>query len=406
MLDVPAIRKDFPILERTVHGHPLVYLDNGATTQVPEAVVARIAEHYRTGNANVHRGTHFLAHASTERLEEARRRVARFVGAANDNCIVFTKGTTDAVNMVASGLRHAIGPGDRVVATILEHHSNYVPWQQLCLEHGAQFEVAQINEQGDLDLAALERLLRGGVKLVAVTGCSNVLGTVTPIEHIVQMAHDAGALCLVDGAQAMRHRVMDMQAIGCDFLCFSGHKLMAPTGIGALCGTPKALEMLAPCEFGGEMVDAVAQECTTFADLPLRLEAGTPNYVGAIALAEALDYLEGVGRENAAAYEDELVSHAEQALSAIAGVHVLGNPELRSGCVSFTVDNVHPFDLCSLADKLGLALRSGNNCAQPLLAELGLTSVARLSPAFYNTHDEIDCAAQIVERVVPLVQQG
>lgn len=404
MFDVAALRKDFAILGREVHGHPLIYLDNGATTQLPDAVVSRIAEHYRTDNANVHRGTHFLAHASTERLEEARRTVAGFVGAPGDDCVVFTKGATDAVNMVASGLRRYVGPGDRVIATVLEHHSNFVPWQQLCRERDAEFCMAGMDERGNLDLACLERLLAEGAKLVAVTCCSNVLGTVTPAREVVRMAHKAGALCLLDGAQAMRHSVVDVRELGCDYLCFSGHKLLAPTGIGVLCGTPEALDLLEPSEYGGEMVDVVTAEGTTFADLPLRLEAGTPNYVGAIALAAAMDYLQAIGREDIAAYEDDLVAHAEQALAGIDGLQVLGSPAHRSGCVSFAVEGVHPFDLCAMADKLGLALRSGNNCAQPLLSALGLTSVSRLSPAFYNTHEEIDAAVQIIGRVVKLLR--
>ncbi len=404
MLNVEDIRASFPVLSRTVYGHPLVYLDNGATTQVPECVVERVADHYRTENGNVHRGMHYTANASTRALENARRTTARFINAPNSECIVFTRGTTEALNTVASGLRRRIGAGDHVVTTVLEHYSNFVPWQQLCLERDAAFDVCTIDENGELDLDDLKRLLEREPRVVAVSACSNVLGTLTPIKEICGMIHDAGALAVVDGAQVMRHRVIDVQDIDCDFLAFSGHKMMAGTGIGVLYGTPEALELLDPCEFGGEMVDTVTRECTTFTSAPLRFEAGTPNYVGSIALERAMDYLEDIGRADIARYEDELVAHAESALGSIPGVTILGNPAHRSGCVSARFDDAHPFDVCTLVDKLGIALRSGHACAQPLLDKLGATSVARLSPAFYNTIDEIDRAAEAIERALGIIR--
>lgn len=404
MFDKATIRNDFPILAGEAYGHALVYLDNAATTQVPAVVLDAVAEHYRTSNANVHRGMHYLAHRSTQGYESARARVATFINAPDERCVVFTRGTTDSINMAALGLSHLLGPGDCVVTTVLEHHSNFVPWQMACKRQGADFAVADIDEAGDIDLDGLSRLIdEGRPKIVAVSACSNVLGCVTPLKSIVSLAHEVGALCLVDGAQAMRHTRIDVQDIGCDFLCFSGHKIMAPTGIGVLYGSPAALELVEPSAFGGEMVDIVKPDETTFEQLPLRLEAGTPNYVGAIALATALDYLESCGRDAVARYEDELVAYAEQQLARIPGLHVLGAPRKRSGCVSFVIDGVHPFDLCTIADKHGVALRSGNNCAQPLLARLGTTSVARLSPAFYNTKAEIDVAAETVEHVASLL---
>ena len=395
MIDIERVRGDFPILEQHVHGHPLVYLDNSATTQVPNQVLDAVANHYRTSNANVHRGMHYLAHASTDALEHAREVVARFVNAPSAECVAFTRGTTDGLNMVARGLSHLLQPGDAVVVSRMEHHSNYVPWQQACFSRGARFEVAGLTDAGNVDEEDYARLLSAGnVKIVAMTGCSNVLGTVTPVARLAQMAHDAGALFVLDGAQIMRHGVVDMQGLGVDYLAFSGHKMMAGTGIGALCGTREALEALSPRDFGGEMVDVVTQERTTWEKLPLRLEAGTPNYVGAVALAAACDYLSDLGREEVAAYEEALVRHAEQALGAIEGLHIAGSPDKRAGLVSFTIDEVHPLDLCTLIDTRGVALRSGHNCAQPVLEWLGASSVARLSPAFYNTTGEIDYAAE------------
>lgn len=404
-MDVKRIREDFPILGQQVHGHPLVYLDNSATTQVPEQVLSTVAEHYRTSNANVHRGMHYLAHASTDALEHARETVARFVGAADSSCVVFTRGTTDGLNMVARGLAHVLGPDDAVVVSLMEHHSNYVPWQQACFASGADFRVAGLTAEGDLDEAHYAELLADGkVKIVAMTGCSNVLGTVTPVKRLAKMAHDAGALFVLDGAQIMRHGVVDIVDLGVDYLAFSGHKMMAGTGIGALCSTRDALEMLAPRDFGGEMVGKVTQALTTWEELPLRLEAGTPNYVGAIALGAACDYLCALGREEIAAYESELVNHAASVLGEIEGLHIAGSPKERAGLVSFTIDGVHPLDLCTLIDARGVALRSGHNCAQPVLDWLGTSSVARLSPAFYNTTAEIDYAAQQIDRAAQMLR--
>ena len=398
-MDVESVRKDFPILSEQVHGHPLVYLDNSATTQVPNQVLDAVANHYRTSNANVHRGMHYLAHVSTDALEHAREVVARFVNAPSVDCVVFTRGTTDGLNMVARGLSHLLQPGDAVVVSRLEHHSNYVPWQQACFSCGARFEVADLTPEGDIDEEDYARLLSAGnVKIVAMTGCSNVLGTVTPVARLARMAHEAGALFVLDGAQIMRHGVVDMRSLGVDYLAFSGHKMMAGTGIGALCGTPEALERLYPRDFGGEMVDVVTRERTTWEKLPLRLEAGTPNYVGAIALGTACDYLSMLGRKDIAAYEASLLDHAARELEKIEGLHVAGSPKERAGLVSFTIDDVHPLDLCTLIDTRGVALRSGHNCAQPVLEWLGASSVARLSPAFYNTMAEVDYAAEQIAK--------
>ena len=404
MFDVESIRKDFPILKQDVHGHPLVYLDNAATMQVPTHVLKAVEKHYSSKNGNVHRGTHFTSNASTSALEAARKHIANFIGAGSEDCIVFTRGTTESLNLVANGMRSSISSNDHIVCTELEHHSNYVPWQQLCMETGAEFNVCKITESGDLDLIALSRLLKNRPKIVALTCCSNVLGTVTPIKTIVSMAHDAGALVVLDGAQIMRHKNIDVKDIGCDFLAFSGHKIMAGTGIGVLFGRIEALEQLQPLMYGGEMVETVSKECTTFAELPLKLEAGTPNYVGSIALDAAISYLENLGINNVARYEEQLIAYAADRLEAIDGLRILGHPHERAGCISFVVRGVHPFDLCTLVDKLGIALRSGHNCAQPVLRALDETSVSRLSPAFYNTFDEIDRAADSIEKCIKLIR--
>lgn len=426
MFDVNKVREDFPILSMQVRGHPLVYLDNAATMQVPTAVLERVEEHYCTSNANVHRGMHYLAHASTDALERARETVTRFVGAPDARGVVFTRGTTDSLNMCATGLAHLIEPGDRVVVSMMEHHSNFVPWQQICFSRGAEFCVVGLDDNGDVDLEELGLILAGGkdaprghvapgadlpampgpVKVVAMTGCSNVLGAVLPAREVADTVHAAGALFVLDGAQLMRHGIVDIKALGCDFFATSGHKFGAGTGTGILCGPMDSMELLHPRDFGGEMVGEVCLEGTTFEELPLRLEAGTPNYVGAIAMAAACDYLEELGREHVASYEADLVEHALEALSPIEGLHVLGSPKKRAGLVSFSIDDVHPLDLCTMVDARGVALRSGHNCAQPLLDWYGLKSVARMSPAFYNTYEEIDTATALIARVSAMLRRA
>lgn len=405
-LDIASIRRDFPILGTSVGTRPLCYLDNAATTQIPKPVLDHLLEHYETSNANIHRGLHHLASLSTAAYECARVKAAAFVNAADPDCIVFTKGTTNSINMVASGLSWRLRAGDKVVTTALEHHSNYVPWQKACERSGATFVVAGLDEDQRIDLECLARCAEGAA-IVATTCCSNVTGEVTPFRDIVDIAHNAGALCLLDGAQAMRHVLMDVQDAKCDYLCFSGHKMMAPTGIGVLYGTQEALEMLDPSEYGGEMVDIVRESGTTLQPVPLKLEAGTPNYVGAIMLGHAMDYLTSCGREAIRIYEDELLAHAETALQDIEGLQIIGNPKHRSGCLSFAVQGVHPLDLCVMLDQRGIALRSGNSCAQPLLhGALGIDHVARLSVAFYNTMEEIDRTAEAIRQTIPLVRQN
>lgn len=399
MLDVETVRKDFSILREEVHGHQLVYLDNAATTQVPTSVIEVVSSHYQTANANVHRAVHSMASKSTRAFEDARSNVARFVNAESSDSVVFAKGTTDAINIVARGLRDYVKEGDVILPTIMEHHANYVPWQQLARERGARFEVVDITEDGEIDLADYAEKLRMKPKVVALAYCSNVLGTLNPVKELTRLAHDAGALVLVDGAQAMRHGIIDLADLDCDYFAFSGHKMMAGTGIGCLCGKPQALELLKPSEFGGEMVDEVSIGSTTFEKLPIRLEAGTPNYVGAIALSAAIDYLDGIGIDEISQYEDMLLKRAEMSLLRIEGIKILGQAQTRKGCISFNIEGVHPFDLCSMLDLRGIALRSGTSCAQPLMQRLSIAGAARLSPAFYNTIEEIDFAIEQIEEM-------
>ena len=406
MLRINDIRKDFPILDQKVFGHPLVYLDNAATMQMPEPVLEAIVQHYHTDNANVHRGIHALSERSTRALEDARERVAAFINARSSDEIVFTSGTTASLNMLADMVVNTLPPKSAIVSTMMEHHANFVPWQQACERTGRPFIVVPLDEFGDLDLRAYRTILdERKVGLVAVTHVSNVLGTVNPVTSITALAHEYGALTVVDAAQSIRHEPIDVQEMNCDFLAFSGHKMCGPTGIGVLYGKLEQLESLQPARFGGEMVEDVRVAETTFAPPPLRFEPGTPNYVGAIGLAAAIDYLNSLGLADMREREAQLVRYAEDHLSSVPGLHVLGRPGTRAGCVSFTVDGVHPFDLATMVDKLGIALRSGNQCAQPLLYEAyDVGNITRMSPAFYNTFNEIDAAISALRRVIQLLR--
>ncbi|MBQ9041843.1 MAG: SufS family cysteine desulfurase [Eggerthellaceae bacterium] len=406
MLHVNEIRKDFPILDTHVFGHRLVYLDNAATMQVPEPVLRAVMRHYHEDNANVHRGIHALSERSTRALEEAREHAASFINARSADEVVFTSGTTASLNMLADMLVAQLPSGKAVVTTVMEHHANFVPWQQACARTGHPFLVAPLDGRGDLNLRALEGLLDANdVGVVAFAHVSNVLGTVNPVNKIVAAAHERGAIAVVDAAQSIRHEVVDVQAMGCDFLAFSGHKMGASTGIGVLYGKLDLLEGLQPVRFGGEMVDDVRIAGTTFTRSPLRFEAGTPNYVGAIGLSAAISYLENLGLGDVRARETRLIRHAEDKLKSVPGLKVLGAPAVRAGCLSFAIEGIHPFDLATMIDKLGVALRSGNQCAQPLLhEEYDVGTITRLSPAFYNTVSEIDYAVDALVRVCELLR--
>lgn len=398
--DLSAAAGDFPILSGSVHGHPLIYLDNAATTQMPRCVLDRMQRHYAQDNANVHRGIHSLSERSTAQYEGARETVRRFLGARSAREIVFTSGTTGAINLVARGFQERfLRPGDEVIVTEMEHHSNLIPWQETCRRSGATLRIIPVTDGGELDLDAYSAMLTPKTRLVAVTAVSNVLGTVNPLKEIIAAAHRVGAAVLVDAAQAMRHMARPMQTLDCDFLCFSGHKLLAPGGIGVLYGRESLLEQLPPVSFGGGMVDQVRLSGADYGALPGRLEAGTPNYPAAIGLAAAMEYLSGAGLERVARREEELLRDYEEMLGEFQQIRILGHPARRAGAISFTAGNISPYDISMLLDRLGIATRSGHHCAQPLLRRMGAERAVRISPAFYNTPDEIDAVRQALRRI-------
>jgi cysteine desulfurase/selenocysteine lyase len=389
--DAARLRADFPILSREVHGRPLVYLDNAATTQKPRAVIDAISRYYEHENANVHRGVHLLSERATKAYDVARATVARFVGAADPREVIFVRGTTEAVNLVAQTFgRRNVGAGDEVVVTGLEHHSNIVPWQMLCEEKGAVLRAVPIDDAGDLDLDALDRLLGPRTKLLAVTQVSNALGTVTPIAEIVRRAKARGVTVLVDGAQGLPHLGVDVQALGADFYAFSGHKVYGPTGIGVLWGRRALLEAMPPWQGGGDMILSVSFEKTVFNALPHKFEAGTPHIAGAIGLAAALDYLGRAGPEAVAAHERALLAYADEALRSVPDLRVVGAPRERAGVISFLVGDVHPHDVGTVLDRHGVAIRAGHHCAQPLMRRLGVGATARASFGLYNTREDVD----------------
>ena len=389
--DVERIRKDFPILSQEVHGRPLVYLDNAATTQKPHAVIEALERYYAADNANVHRGVHLLSERATQAYEAARSRIRRFLNAAEDREIVFVRGTTEAINLVAQTYgRRMVGPGDEILITALEHHSNIVPWQMLCEEKGAALRVAPIDDAGEVDLDAYERLLGPRTRLVAIAHCSNALGTVLPIDRMIEAAHRQGVPVLVDGAQAMAHVPVDVQALGCDFYAFSGHKVYGPTGIGALYGKAALLESMPPFQGGGDMIKAVTFEKTVYNDLPYKFEAGTPNIAGAIGLGAALEYLDGLGRDRAAAYEHDLLAYGTERLSAIPGVRLIGTAREKASVLSFVMEGAHAHDVGTILDREGIAVRTGHHCAMPVMTRFGLAATTRASVALYNTREELD----------------
>lgn len=400
MFDIEKIRSDFPILERKVYDRPLVYLDNAATTQKPRCVVDAMSEEYFSVNANVHRGVHFLSQQATDLHEAARERVARFIGAASSSEIVFTQGTTESLNLVASSFSEAfLREGDEVLLTVMEHHSNIVPWQLVRERKGIVLKVIPINDAGEVDLEAYEKLFTPRTRLVAVTHVSNVLGTVNPVKQMAAVAHAHGARILVDGAQSVPHFTVNVQDIDCDFLTFSGHKVYGPTGIGVLYGKEELLDRMPPYQGGGEMISRVTFEHTTFERLPFKFEAGTPDYVGAHGLGVALDYVEQLGMENIHLHERELTRYAMEQLSLIPGMRLFGTAAEKDAVVAFTVGDIHPLDLGTLLDRLGIALRTGHHCAQPLMARFGVESMARASFALYTTRAEIDALVSAIDRV-------
>lgn len=400
MLDIQSIRKDFPILGHEIYGVPLVYLDNAATTQKPRRVVEKIESGYYNVNANVHRGVHFLSQAATEAHEEARETVRRFIGARSSCEIVFTRGTTEAINLVASSFADAcMSEGDEVIVSVMEHHSNIVPWQIQAARHGIALRVIPMNEWGELDMEAFRTLFSERTRLVSVAHVSNVLGTVNPVEEIVAEAHRHGVPVLIDGAQAVPHMEVDVQALDAEFYVFSGHKVYGPTGIGVLYGKEEWLDRLPPYQGGGEMIATVSFEKTTFNELPFKFEAGTPDYIGSTALAEALRYVSEVGMQQIAAYEDGLLRYATARLGDIEGMRIFGQAEHKGAVISFLVGNIHHYDMGMLLDRLGIAVRTGHHCAQPLMHALGIEGTVRASFSFYNTKEEIDALAAGIDRV-------
>lgn len=400
---IRRIRADFPILNQPVHGRPLVYLDNGATTQLPLPVLETLEEHFRQYNSNVHRGVHALSQQSTAHMEAARDTVRQFLNAASPAEIVFTSGTTHSVNLVAGGLRSRLGPGDEIITTEMEHHSNLLPWQALCRATGAALKVVPLTAEGELDMAAYAALLSPRVKLAAVTAVSNVLGTINPLPEFIAAAHAVGARVLVDGAQGLRHGPVDVRALDCDYFCFSGHKLFAPAGIGVLYGKAEALDELEPVFTGGGMVADADCFHACYEGLPQRLEAGTPNYPGAIALGAAIRYIQEIGLDAIARREAQLTALCEETLAAFPAVRILGAPARRAGAVSFSVDGVQAYDLAVLLDQLGVAVRSGHHCALPVLKHYGLSYALRVSPAFYNTEEEIQALGAAMARSLPVL---
>jgi cysteine desulfurase / selenocysteine lyase len=399
-LDVTRIRADFPILQRQVHGRPLVYLDNAATTQKPQAVIDRLVRYYSDENANIHRGVHTLSVDATDAYDAARERVRRFLNAADAREIVFVRGATEAINLVARTFGASqIGAGDEVVISEMEHHSNIVPWQMLCAETGAALRVVPITDAGELRLDAFERLLSPRTRLVALTHVSNALGTVNPVEQIVRLAHDRGIPVLIDGAQAVAHMAVDVQALGCDFYAFSGHKVFGPTGVGVLYGRLPLLEEMPPYQGGGDMIRSVTFDKTVYNDVPYKFEAGTQHIAGVVGLAAAIDYLSGIGIERVTAYEHDLLAYGTAALSSIPGLRITGAASRRAGILSFVMDDVHPHDIGTILDRYGVAIRAGHHCCQPLMARLGVPATARASLALYNTREEIDALAGALRRV-------
>lgn len=398
--EVDRIRDDFPILSRTVYGKPLVYLDNGATTQKPRAVVDAITEEYYSVNANVHRGVHFLSQRATELHEASRETVRRFINARSTNEIVFTRGTTESINLLAYSYGEAcMKAGDEVILSTMEHHSNIVPWQLLQARKGIVLKVIPMNDRGELLLDAYEKLFTERTRLVCVAHVSNVLGTVNPVKDMARTAHSHGVPILIDGAQSIPHMPVDVQELDADFYVFSGHKVYGPTGVGVLYGKEDWLDRLPPYQGGGEMIQHVSFERTTFNELPFKFEAGTPDYIGTTGLARALDYVTALGMDRIAAYEHDLTEYATRQLKQVPGMRIFGEAAEKGSVISFLVGNIHHFDMGTLLDRLGIAVRTGHHCAQPLMQRLGIEGTVRASFGLYNTRQEVDALVAGVERV-------
>ncbi|TXI65078.1 MAG: cysteine desulfurase [Flavobacterium sp.] len=398
MFDVQKVRADFPILSQKVNGKPLVYFDNGATSQKPQVVIDAISKYYSEINANIHRGVHTLSQLATDAYEVSRNTIQNHLNAKHNHEIIFTSGTTFGINLVANGFASLLQAGDEVMVSALEHHSNIVPWQFLCERTGAKLVVIPMNEKGELIISEFDKLLSEKTKIVTVNHISNALGTVNPIEYIIKKAHGVGAAVLIDGAQATPHLRPDVQALDCDFYVFSGHKVCGPTGVGILYGKEEWLRKLPPYQGGGEMIAEVTFEKTTYADLPHKFEAGTPNIEGGIVLGTAIDYMNSIGFDNIAAYEQELLDYGTKRLQEIEGLTIYGTSENKASVISFNIEGIHPYDIGTIIDKLGIAVRTGHHCAQPIMNFFNIPGTIRASFAFYNTKEEIDIFVEAVKK--------
>jgi cysteine desulfurase/selenocysteine lyase len=401
IFDVARIREDFPLLKQTVNGKALVYLDNAATSQKPQSVIDALVRYYTTVNSNVHRGVHTLSQLATDDYEAARSKASKFINAAEDHELIYVRGTTEGINLVAQTFgRQNIGQGDEIIISCLEHHSNIVPWQILCEEKGAQLKIVPINDSGELLIDEYEKLLSPRTKLVSIVHQSNALGTINPMEVIIEMAHSRGVPVLVDGAQSVPHMAIDVQQMGCDFFVFSAHKLFGPTGIGILYGKSEYLNAMPPYQAGGEMIRSVSFEKTTYNVLPHKFEAGTPNIAGAIGMGAAIDYLNDLGMEKINSYEKELLDYGTDCLSRIDRLQIIGTAKDKGGILSFVLGDIHPHDIGTILDTEGIAIRTGHHCAQPVMQRFGIPATARASLAFYNTKAEIDSLVEGIDRVL------
>ena len=404
-MNINEIRQQFPVLDQQVYGKPLVYLDNAATTQKPLCVIERERDYYLHENCNIHRGVHYLSQKATEAYEHARQTVADFIHARESREVVFTRGTTESLNLLATSFEHLlIEEGDKVLVTAMEHHSNLVPWQQMVQRHHGQLLVVPMDDKGVLDMDRYEELLKEGPKVVSIAHISNVLGTINPVKEMVKMAHQYGIPVVIDGAQSIAHHFIDVQDLDCDFFVFSGHKMYAPMGIGGLYGKAEWLEKLPPYQFGGEMVDTVSFERTTFNVLPFKFEAGTPNVGAALGLETAIQFLQSLDRKEVEEYESQLLRSAIQQLSEIDGIRFIGEAEQRSGLVSFIIDGIHPYDLGTIIDKMGVAVRTGHHCAEPVMTRLGIPGTVRASFALYNTKEEVDVLVNAVKKAAMMLR--
>lgn len=402
--DILHLRHDFPVLDQSVHGKPLIYFDNAATTQKPRQVIDRIVAYLKKENCNIHRGVHLLSQQATEAFENSRKTIQEFIHAAHPHEVIFTKGATESINMVASSFgRMVLGPGDEILVSAMEHHSNLVPWQFVAKEKGARIRVIPVDEQGELDLTNIRQLINDRTKIVAVTHVSNVLGTINPIHRIIDLAHDKGIPVLIDGAQAAPHLKVDVKDLDCEFYCFSSHKIYGPMGVGVLYGKQELLNAMPPYQGGGEMVDKVTYEDTTYNELPYKFEAGTPNVSGVLGLEAAIQYIHELDLRSVHDYENELLDYATLELLKIPGVKIYGMTEHKTCVISFLLDKIHPYDAGIIYDKLGIAVRTGHQCAQPLMDRYGIPGTIRASLAFYNTMEEIDRFLDGTRQVVKML---